>query len=1035
MDVSLKQLFRRHNDPSRRILKKIQPLIHQINILEDPYKKLSDKDLAEKTSVFRTRLAQGETLDDLLVEAFATIREASARVLGMRHFDVQMQGGIVLHQGKIAEMKTGEGKTLVATAPLYLNALAGKGVHLVTVNDYLAQRDLKTMEPLYAFLGLSTGCIIQDLSNRQRKEAYHADITYGTNNEFGFDYLRDNMKFTRQDMCQRPFFYAIVDEVDSILIDEARTPLIISGASEDSSELYEKANAIIGHLTAEDYEKEERHKNVAFTNQGVEHVAQLCFDAGLIPTHSLYESQNVLLVHHLNQALKAHKLFQRDVDYIVKDGEVVIIDEFTGRMMKGRRYSDGLHQALEAKEHVNIEEENQTVASITFQNYFRMYPKLAGMTGTAMTEDVEFEDTYGLKVVAIPTNVPIARKDEDDEIFITFDQKLKSILQKVKECHAKKQPVLIGTVSIESSEIFSSALKAQGLKHNVLNARHHAQEAHIIAQAGMPGAITIATNMAGRGTDIKMGGNLDMRLRLALENVEDEQERMHITQEVTQDVLKKAQEAREAGGLFVIGTERHESRRIDDQLRGRSGRQGDPGGSKFYISLEDELMRNFSSSLSLMKSSLKGTGDSGDAPVSHPYLTNAIEKAQKSIEAQHYDSRKQILKYSDILNNQRIAIYDERNMIIDTQTPRALVLDLTAQTLDHLLSLHRQGDVSWDLNALAQSLSDIFALALTQDQWPSASLSMQDMRQWALGFIQAVLLKKEEQMPSSAMERLERNTLLRTLDQVWIDHLNAMERLRNGIHLQAYGQKDPLNEYKGQAFIMFKAMIQYWQQMSLAKIFHFDPMQESWLKNNEQDIENLSYEHTDLLSNQEDVEGDDENTPEDVLEPKFIEDFLKHLETLQNLKKVHQELKEKLEGLEKKEKPVLTQEKKTKSRAKPKKKDQSDEDPSQETPAFIKKAPVRRAKKVEEIAGQTSAQKSPKQPPQDQGVTQESEERVSGKENKIRKEKVPEPKLEPQKKPSQKKTKPEENSDPLSRTSLCPCGSGKRYKHCHGALG
>lgn len=1031
----LERFLRRRYDRTRRVLQHIQPLIHRINTLEDSYKKLSDETLKSHTQIFKQRLAKGETLDDLLVEAFATIREASARVLSMRHFDVQMQGGIILHQGKIAEMKTGEGKTLVATAPIYLNALAGKGAHLVTVNDYLVQRDSKIMSQLYSFLGLSTGCIVQDLTNRQRKEAYGCDITYGTNNEFGFDYLRDNMRFTRQEMCQRPFFYAIVDEVDSILIDEARTPLIISGASDGSSQLYEKVDHIICQLRPEDYEKEEKFKNVAFTDQGVAHIADLCHKEGLIASPSLFESQNVLLVHHLNQALKAHKIFQKDVDYIIKDDQVMIIDEFTGRMMKGRRYSDGLHQALEAKEHVTIEEENQTVASITFQNYFRMYPKLSGMTGTALTEATEFEETYNLQVISIPTNLPVARVDEEDEIFLTFEQKVNAIVKKIRECHKKGQPVLIGTVSIESSEIFSRALELEGLDHNVLNARQHAKEAVIIAQAGMPGAITIATNMAGRGTDIKLGGNLEMLLDQSLEGVEDEEERVRISQEIQKDVRKNAEKACQAGGLFVIGTERHESRRIDNQLRGRSGRQGDPGGSKFYISLDDELMRNFGPRINLMRYSLKGTGEGESDPIAHPWLTKAIAKAQQSIEAQHFDSRKQLLKYSDILNNQRKAIYDERNAIIDTENPTLIITDLINQTLDHLLSMNRQGELSWNLPVLTKSLEDIFALQLPQENTPS---SPSDMRQWALASIQGILAQKEEIMGVAEMARMERTTLLHTLDEVWIGHLNAMERLRTGIHLQAYGQKDPLNEYKGQAFIMFKAMLQHWHQTSLAKICHFDPSKQRW--NEEQDdLENLSYQNH-LFSTEDDKEekNNNEQENENSLTPNFIEEFLKQLEHLEKLRDAHEQLKVQLEEHSKKDlasdgvepklmvnpkrakkHPVLESILNVKASQEVEKAEEAEPRTHKKTrrtkPLLVsdelkasqedeKPAPVRRRKKVE----------TP------------SEEKVAAP---VRKRSIKTSKGAKMEKPETKL-----NETIVLRTSLCPCGSGKRYKHCHGSI-
>ncbi|MED5575577.1 MAG: preprotein translocase subunit SecA, partial [Pseudomonadota bacterium] len=638
----LKKVFGSAND---RMLARLKGEVDAINAFEPEVQKLSDEALKAQTDKFRERIKAGETLDKIMVEAFATVREAAIRTLGQRHFDVQLLGGMVLHQGKISEMRTGEGKTLVATLPVYLNALMGQGVHVVTVNDFLAQRDARWMGQVYEFLGLTVGCIIHGLDDSERREQYACDITYGTNNEFGFDYLRDNMKFSLDEMVQREFNFAIVDEVDSILIDEARTPLIISGPTEETTEMYIQVDKLIPKLVPEDYEKDEKQRSVTLTEQGSQRIEDLLEDSGILQSGSLYDVQNISIVHHANQALRAHTLFSRDTDYIVKDGKVVIIDEFTGRMMEGRRYSDGLHQALEAKEGVEVQTENQTLASITFQNYFRLYPKLAGMTGTAMTEAAEFAEIYSLEVVDMPTNRPMIRLDEDDEIYRTQTEKHNAILEQVAECHERGQPVLVGTVSIEKSEELSALLIKQKMKHEVLNARHHEREAHIIADAGMPGAITIATNMAGRGTDIQLGGNLEMRLWRELEGVTDEAEIERRTAEIAADIEEKRGIVKQSGGLYVLGTERHESRRIDNQLRGRSGRQGDPGASKFFLSLDDDLMRIFGSER--MDGMLKKLGlEEGEAIV-HSWINKALEKAQQKVEARNFDIRKQLLRFDD----------------------------------------------------------------------------------------------------------------------------------------------------------------------------------------------------------------------------------------------------------------------------------------------------------------------------------------------------------------------------------------------------
>src|SRR5579864_1873460 len=675
-----RRLFGSAND---RYVKSIEPLVEEINALEPELVALDDAALRARTQQFKDRLAQGESLDDLLVEAFATVREAAKRTLGQRHFDVQLTGGVVLHRGMISEMKTGEGKTLVATLPVYLNAQTGKGVHVVTVNDYLAKRDSEWMGQVYSFLGLSVGCIVHGLDDSQRRVEYNADVTYGTNNEFGFDYLRDNMKFRLEDMVQRPFNYAIVDEVDSILIDEARTPLIISGPTEDNSDLYRQVNRLIPSLKPEDFEKDEKQRTVSLTEAGVERMESLMQEAGLLTAGTLYDIHNVSLVHHVNQALRAHKLFARDTDYIVRDDKVVIIDEFTGRMMEGRRYSEGLHQALEAKEGVTIQNENQTLASITFQNYFRLYPKLAGMTGTAMTEATEFSDIYKLDVIEIPTNEPCIRKDNDDEVYRTTREKYDAILTQVLECRERKQPVLVGTVSIEKSEALADIFKKKKIPHNVLNARYHEQEAFIIAQAGRPGAVTIATNMAGRGTDIQLGGNLDMRLRQDLAGIADPSQREVRAAAIRAEIEAAREEVRKAGGLFVTGSERHESRRIDNQLRGRSGRQGDPGASKFFVSLEDDLMRIFGSER--MDGMLQKLGLKEGEAIIHPWINKALEKAQQKVEARNYEIRKHLLRFDDVMNDQRKVVYQQRREIMSAPDVAAMVTDMRHDTIERVI--------------------------------------------------------------------------------------------------------------------------------------------------------------------------------------------------------------------------------------------------------------------------------------------------------------------------------------------------------------
>ncbi len=814
-------IFGSQND---RILKGLRKHIEAINGLESEMAGLSDEALQAKTAAFRERLANGETVDDLMEEAFAVVREAAKRVLGQRHFDVQLLGGLVLHQGKISEMKTGEGKTLVATLPVYLNALPGKGVHVVTVNDYLAQRDAGWMGRVYNFLGLTVGCIVHGLDDSQRKAAYSCDVTYGTNNEFGFDYLRDNMKFRLEDMAQREFHYAIVDEVDSILIDEARTPLIISGPADDSSQLYRQIDALIPSLKEEHYEKDEKQRTVALTDEGTEEIERLLVEAGILQTGALYDVHNVSLVHHANQALRAHKLFSRDTDYIVKDDKVVIIDEFTGRAMEGRRYSDGLHQALEAKERVTVQNENQTLASITFQNYFRLYPKLAGMTGTAMTEAAEFQEIYELEVVEIPTNVPVSRKDDDDEVYRSAREKYDAVIEMIQECRGRGQPVLVGTVSIEKSEAVSEVLKQRQIPHEVLNARFHEQEARIIAQAGRPGSVTIATNMAGRGTDIQLGGNIEMRLAQALEGVEDEARRAQITAEITADVEAGKKKALEEGGLCVIATERHESRRIDNQLRGRSGRQGDPGRSKFFLSLEDDLMRIFGSDR--MDGMLKKLGLQDGEAIVHPWINKALEKAQQKVEARNFEIRKQLLKFDDVMNDQRKVVYEQRREIMRLPDVHEMVTDMRQEVIEDMVARAiPEGTYSeqWDLDGLHAEVMRLLGLDLPVQDWgKEEGIAEREILERVRDASNRRMAEKTVNFGRDLMRMAEKQLLLQLLDQQWKDHLLSLDHLRQGINLRAYAQKDPLNEYKREAFSLFEAMLADLRGQVTAMLSHLE---------------------------------------------------------------------------------------------------------------------------------------------------------------------------------------------------------------------
>ncbi len=802
-----KSLFGSAND---RYVKSLDKIVSRINSLEEQLEDFSDAELRGQTEKFRIKLTEGQTLDDILPEAFATVREASRRVLGMRHFDVQMVGGIVLHRGEIAEMRTGEGKTLVATLGTYLNAIEGKGVHVVTVNDYLARRDAEWMGQLHQFLGLSVGVIVPNLPENERREAYAADITYGTNNEFGFDYLRDNMKNDRSQMVQRPFNYAIVDEVDSILIDEARTPLIISGPTENKSELYIAIDEIVKGLEEEYYEADEKSKNVQLTEEGVEEIEQRLLKAELLESDNLYDIENTQVVHHMDQALKANIMFKRDIDYIVKDDKVVIIDEFTGRMMDGRRWSNGLHQAVEAKEGVAIQPENQTMASITFQNYFRMYPKLSGMTGTAATEAAEFWDIYKLNVVEIPTNVPVQRIDEDDEFYKSTQDKFLAIAKAIKEKHDIGQPVLVGTVSIEKSELLSKFLDKEGVKHAVLNARMHESEAHIVAQAGRIGAVTIATNMAGRGTDIQLGGNVDFRIEDELDEMEEGTKRDAAIDKIKSEVAAERERVLEAGGLFVLGTERHESRRIDNQLRGRSGRQGDPGLSRFYLCLEDDLLRIFGPD-TLFSKMMNSNLEDGEA-IGSKWLSKAIETAQKKVEARNYEMRKQVVQYDDVMNDQRKVVYEQRAEIMDAEQVDDVVLDMREDAINAMVvNACPPGSYpeQWDITGLKEKVEDILGLTPEIDSWiEEDEVDPELIEERIQGLARDKMEQKLSEVDHAVWRKVEKQVLLERLDFQWKEHLATLDALRQVVFLRAYAQKTPLNEYKQEAFGLFELMLE-----------------------------------------------------------------------------------------------------------------------------------------------------------------------------------------------------------------------------------
>ena len=834
--------------------RRIKPLwrrVEAINALEDEIAVLSDEDLKARTNALRERHQAGESLDDLLEEAFATVREAAKRALGQRHYDVQLLGGMVMHAGDIAEMKTGEGKTLVATLPVYLNALTGRGVHVVTVNDYLAKRDAEWMGRVYERLGMTAGCIVHGLTDDERREAYAADITYGTNNEFGFDYLRDNMKSSVEEMVQRGHHYAIVDEVDSILIDEARTPLIISGPTDDKSELYLKIDSFIPQLADEDYEVDEKARSVVLTEEGNEKIETLLKEAGLLEGESLYDAVNISVVHHVNQALKAHKVFQKDKDYIVKNDKVVIIDEFTGRMMEGRRWSDGLHQAVEAKEKTTIQPENQTLASITFQNYFRLYEKLAGMTGTAMTEEAEFEDIYKLIVVEIPTNKPIARIDYDDELYMTAEEKYKAIVLQIADCVKRGQPVLVGTVSIEKSELLSNllqdrqffrnaaksllersktlkdkevdlkkeleekaaelealAIKKTPIPHNVLNARYHEQEGNLIAQAGRPGAVTIATNMAGRGTDIQLGGSVDMELMGSLEEGDDEETIARKRAEIEARIADAKKAALEAGGLYVLATERHESRRIDNQLRGRSGRQGDPGATKFFLSLEDDLMRIFGTGMEKM---LKRFGIQPDESIEHPWFTKAVETAQKKVEQRNFDIRKNVLKYDDVINDQRKAIFEQRIEFMSADAVDDIVSDMRVQLVNDLVADHippKSYAEQWDVEGLEEEVEKIFGFRPPISEWSKQEgVAGAEIEEKLIEATSSHAAARAAAIGPETMRRVEKAFLLHVLDTNWREHLQQLDHLRSVIWMRGHAQRDPINEFKTEAFGLFEALL------------------------------------------------------------------------------------------------------------------------------------------------------------------------------------------------------------------------------------
>ncbi|NKB53953.1 MAG: preprotein translocase subunit SecA [Rhizobiaceae bacterium] len=884
---------------NERQVKKYQPMVDAINALEPEMEALDDQQLAGKTDEFRQMIEDGTAMNDLLVSAFAVAREASKRALGMRPFDVQLIGGMILNEGKIAEMRTGEGKTLVATLAVYLNALSGEGVHVVTTNDYLASRDAEWMGAIYGFLGLTTGVIVHDLDDGERQEAYNCDITYGTNNEFGFDYLRDNMKMEIEEMVQRGHHFAIVDEVDSILVDEARTPLIISGPVDDKSDQYTTIDKFIPRVADEDYELDEKQRSVSFTDEGTEKLENMLKEAGILKSGSLYDVENVGIVHHVNNALKAHKLFAKDKDYMVRNGEVVIIDEFTGRAMAGRRFSDGQHQALEAKENVDIQPENQTLASITFQNYFRMYEKLAGMTGTAMTEAAEFADIYKLDVIEVPTNMPIIRADEDDEVYRTVDEKYIAVVLDIVAAQNSGQPVLVGTTSIEKSELLSSmlsdksklkamrdtvqqrvdgikqgkepelreylegttealdgAIKAGGIKHEVLNARYHEQEAVIISQAGVPGAVTIATNMAGRGTDIQLGGNLDMRLDIELEG-KSGKEAEKITAAISEEVDKLKQQALAAGGLYVLATERHESRRIDNQLRGRSGRQGDPGRSKFFLSLQDDLMRIFGSDR--MDGMLQKLGLQEGEAIVHPWINKALEKAQQKVEARNFDIRKNLLKFDDVMNDQRTVIFDQRIEMMEGEDMSEIIGEMREEVVDGLVAStmpEKAYPEEWKTEELKEGVQQYLNLELPIADWAEEEgIDDQGVRERILEAANTAAAERTERFGPEVNAMVEKSILLQTLDHLWREHLENLEHLRSVIGFRGYGQRDPLNEYKSESFELFNSLLGNLRQAVTAQMMRVELVQQA--AQEEYEPLEMHASHLDPLTGEDEIQDYD----------------------------------------------------------------------------------------------------------------------------------------------------------------------------------
>ena len=850
-----RKLFGSSND---RRIRAYQPKIDAINALEPELVALSDTELADRTKQFRDQIAAGTELDDLLVPAFATVREAARRAIGLRPFDVQLIGGMILNENAIAEMKTGEGKTLVATLAVYLNALAGKGVHVVTVNDYLARRDAEWMARIYGFLGLTTGIVVHGMEDDERRKAYACDITYATNNELGFDYLRDNMKYDRAQMVQRGHNYAIVDEVDSILVDEARTPLIISGPLDDRSDLYNRIDVLIGQLEPDDYELDEKQRSATFTESGTEKLEAMLAEADMLKGESLYDVENVAVVHHINNALKAHRLFTRDKDYIVRNDEIVIIDEFTGRMMPGRRYSEGQHQALEAKEGVKIQPENQTLASITFQNYFRMYSKLGGMTGTASTEAEEFGDIYGLEVVEVPTNVPIARIDEDDEVYRTVEEKYQAIIDDIKLSREKKQPVLVGTTSIEKSEILADLLRKAGIEDfKVLNARYHEQEAYIVSQAGVPGAVTIATNMAGRGTDIQLGGNADMRVAQELGDMPEGPERDEKEKVIRAEIKALKDEAIAAGGLYILATERHESRRIDNQLRGRAGRQGDPGRSKFFLSLQDDLMRIFGSER--MDSMLKTLGLKDGEPIIHPWINKALERAQKKVEARNFDIRKNLLKFDDVMNDQRKVVFEQRKELMDSESISETIEDMRQEVIDGLVTLHipeRAYAEQWNVAELKKGVQAYLNLDLPIEQWAAEEgIAEDDIRSRIIEASDNLARERAERFGPEIMTYVEKSVVLQTLDHLWREHLVNLDHLRSVVGFRGYAQRDPLQEYKSEAFELFQALLANLRQAVMAQLMRVEIVREAAATPEPELPEGMEGHHVDATTGQDEFDS------------------------------------------------------------------------------------------------------------------------------------------------------------------------------------